>query len=270
MQPVQPEPKPRVLLGMPGGGHGSILALLSHCFLPGGKCQIVPAYAFGSAANYNHNLLFAQALKYYRDGLVDYLIIHHSDVEIRTQKWLDILYGEMKRTGAAMLAAVCSKKSERGDSNMAVSTDSPWAGRVLSLQETWDLPDTFSIADTQWPDRQLLVNTGLLLIDLSRPEWWQRVPSFGGEELRFCFRMMDRIAILEDGDLQPQFASEDWNFARTAADCGLPVFATTLIDIGHHGEIVFGNQEKPAEEIKTDFKTEETLSVEADLLCQGL
>lgn len=264
MVQTQPDTRPRVLLGIPSGGGGNIQSIISHCYLPGSSCQIIPIHAEGSAALFNHNVLFAEALKMHRAGIVDYLVIHHADVEILTHRWLDIMVEEQKRTGAALLSVVCSKKTNTGHSNMAISTNCVWLGRVLMLQETWDLPGTFCITDTNWPARQLLVNTGLMLIDLARPEWWTEIESTDGEkELKFCFRMHDRIKVT-DGELAPQFASEDWNFSRYAAEMNLPVYATTKIQVGHHGAMRFNNWEagKGPDEAMPDMEDIKPLTAE--------
>lgn len=237
--------RPVVGLTIPGGSSGHLLSLQSHYMLAGKDARIVPMLALSSAANFNHNSLLANGLNLQRKGIMDYLLIHHADVEVRTSCWLDVMLAEMQQYGAGVLAGVCSKKNDSGMSNMAYSTPNEYFGNVMSLEHIWSLPKTFSIADTPHPDRELLVNTGLMLIDLRLPQWRQyKTDPDGTRVLKFCFQMRDRIAVDEDDDCHAQFASEDWNFSKQCARNGIPVYCTQKVQIIHHGECGFDNWPK--------------------------
>lgn len=236
--------RPRVGLAVPGGGTGHLLALQSHYVLPGHAAQVTPILALSSAGVFNHNQCLAFALNMHRDGVLDYLVIHHADVQIYTPKWLDIMLEDQKTTGAAVLACVCSKKTTAngGVSNMAYATDCEFVGDCLHLSDIWALPSVFCQADTPHPERTLLVNTGLIMFDLSRPEWKETQKSSDGkDELKFCFRMHDRIVIEDNGNYEAQFAPEDWNFSKLCAAAGVPVYVTQNVRTVHLGEMGYAS-----------------------------
>lgn len=243
--------KPRVFLCMPtyGGVHGE--AAMSHFALPTrGECQVIPGFAKSSALCYGFNRLWAQALNWAREGMLDYWCLHHADVEVKTHGWLDIMVAEMRRTGAAVLSVVQPIKADGGHTSTALETGNPWGPYRLTLADLGPLPATFSAADCAKLRADckgpLLVNTGLMLVDLARPEWREIRKADGS--LVFHFNMEDQVYELPSGDFKARFKPEDWNFSRACALHGLPVYATTLIDCLHWGELGFPNRPVPAPE----------------------
>lgn len=232
--------RPRVALAMPCGGTLRLEAATDHfARCTSGKCWVQPMSAVSSSPFMTHNSLWAVALSYHKHGILDYFCVHHADVEVRTHGWVDVMVDEMRRVGAAILSAVIAIKDDQGITSTAVEGDTIWTPRRLSLVECHSLPQTFSAADTPWPDRALLVNTGLVLFDLSRPEFYA---ANDDGSLQFLFEEKDRIIPGDDGMYRAEMASDDWNLSRTAYRHGLPVYATWKVHVEHWGSATFGNQ----------------------------
>jgi hypothetical protein len=243
---VKRDERPRVFLAMPSRGAGRVEAAASHYALPTcGAVEVIPGYATGSLLGLSFNLCLANALNYARAGAINYFCLHHDDIQVVTPRWLDILVTEMERTGAAVLSVVQPIKDTSGYTSTAVETPDPWRPRKLTLAECGRLPETFSAADLPalLPDYQgpLLVNTGLLLLDLSRPEW-TAARRLEDNSLYFRFSIDDRIAEGPDGQFRAEVKSEDWNFSRLCHEQGLPVYATRLIECLHWGDWAFSNR----------------------------
>jgi hypothetical protein len=186
----------------------------------------------GSLLTKGFNHIWATALNYQKAGLVTHLCMLHADIEVGPG-WLTTMLGEMASSGAAVLSAVVPIKDQSGDTSTAVETANVWGPRRLGLAECLALPPTFRAEDVPGNDGPLLVNTGLLLVDLSLPAWWEREPDGG---LYFKFTMRDRVAEGPDGQLRPQCQSEDWEWSRRLASCGIVPYATTAVPVVHHGD----------------------------------
>ena len=216
--------------------HGA--ALHSHLSLPtAGAVDVVAGAANSSVMTHGFNCLWAEALRLAEAGAIDYFLLHHADIEIRTPAWLDLMVAEMRRVGAAVLSAVVPIKDASGSVSTAVETRFPWVAQKLTLADCRLLPKTFSAADLpdvmhHEPPKRLLVNTGLMLVDLSRKEFFA---TDSNDELQFVFSIKDRIVRKKDGGLAVQFWPEDWEFSRRCNVWGLPVFATTAVQVVHHG-----------------------------------
>jgi hypothetical protein len=187
------------------------------------------------------NDAWASALQLNEAGAAQYFLLHHDDIEVRTPHWLDVLVDEAQRTGAAVLSVVQPIKTDEVDETstaMGHPTD-PWSQRKFSLREIGALPETFCAADTRWPHQPLLVNTGLMLVDLSRPEFHE-VDADGF--LRFRFTIQDRV---RKSTWKAECLSEDWYFSRQCWEAGLPVYCTRRVECGHWGAKAWSNQPPP-------------------------
>lgn len=240
---------PRVFAAVPTRGHEAQV-MQGHFALPtAGGALVVPGSSRSSLLAHGFNVLWATALAWQKAGAADYFLLHHDDVEVRTPGWLDVMLAEMTRVGAAVLSAVVPIKNGTGETSTAVETRCPWNPRRLTLAECLRLPRTFSGADV---GGQLLVNTGLMLVNLSRPEWHETVSMFEfgvtTEELRFKFQIRDRIVPRPDGILVAEVRPEDWEFSRECNGHGLPVFATTAVRLIHHGGFGWPNYAPDGEE----------------------
>lgn len=230
--------RPCVYSTMPTYGACHPYAAISHYASPtGGECSILPTTGCNSLLAYGFNIQWSTALDWHKADMVDYFLMHHADVHVLTPGWLDLMIREMKRVGAAVLGTVIPLKEQSGLTSTAVETDDPWHPRKLNLKECWSLPETFCNKDLD-TGRALLVNTGLLLIDLGRPEFYE-VNDAG--ELNIFFTIDDRIVRKESGEHQAQVKSEDWNFSRLCHVAGLPVYATRAVQVDHYGDFPFRN-----------------------------
>lgn len=236
---MQQPNKPRVFCVMPSAGYGRLEAARSHFLLATrGGVERIPGDSVSSVLAHGFNLLWADALKYAKQGIFDYFLMHHDDLEVKTRGFLDIMLAEMKRTGAAVLSVVNAIKEPGGETSTAIDAGDGWRVRKLTIDECAELPPTFCATDTKWPDKALLVNTGLMLVDLKHPGWHRE--TYG--VLDFCFQISNRITIRPDGQYVAQFKPEDWEMSRYCHANGMPVYATTLVETIHHGQGKWTNQ----------------------------
>jgi hypothetical protein len=124
--------------------------------------------------------------------------------------FLDKMVDLMEKTGADVLSAVIPIKSQEGMTSTALDEpvgDMPleWRVKRLTMREIFEkYPPTFT-TDT------LLVNTGLMLVDLQKPWVFD-------ESLVFTIR--DKI-LRYRGQRVPAIVPEDWP-ARWGRSCGPP------------------------------------------------
>ena len=90
---------------------------------------------------------------------------------------------------------------------------------ILDRPVTWTAPD-------------LLVNTGLMLVDFREP-WVERV----------CFTIRDKIHE-ENGTWVAEVEPEDWGFSRQARALGVPLHVTRRVAVMHIGSKAFPNDVK--------------------------
>jgi len=158
-------------------------------------------------------------------GGYDYFLMLHGDVEPVDVDWIDTMLGEMARCRADVLGTVIPiKELGAGVTSTAIGeVQNKWHRKRLTLQQVSQLPETFCSADIDTPEKPLLVNTGCLLVKLSKP-WVHRVR----------FEIETRIV---DGDAE--CLPEDWYFSRQAWENGARVFATRKVRVVHHGDYGF-------------------------------
>lgn len=179
-----------------------------------------------SATPHTFNGLIAEALDWYDDGRATHYASIHSDVMPRGP-WLNQHWAEMRRTGAALVATNIAIKNETGKTSTAVGQKSnPWrVSRWITKEDLRNLPDTFSTADVAKSDDDvLLINTGLILIDLSHDCW----RDWTGFEYR------TRIVKGTSGR-ECQFQPEDWLLSRYLDECGAKYVATSKVTCEHIG-----------------------------------
>lgn len=174
------------------------------------------------------NTAWIQALELYDERKVDYFACHHTDIEAEAG-WLDKLVTILKAQKADIISAVVPIKNASGFTSTAYDEslngrDAIWFPRRLTMKEVCKLPKTFTAPN-------ILLNTGLMLVDLSKP--WTR-------EMYFSFT--DRIVTI-DGKRRAVFEPEDWAFSRLARAHGATsLWATWDITLNHWGEGAYANQ----------------------------
>lgn len=180
----------------------------------------------GSLLSHSFNSLWASALNM-RTGPVpvQYFLLWHADVIPRTPGWLNVFFLEMEKHGADVLSAVIPIKNELGMTSTARDTDR-WEPRRYSTTEVK------AMAEPTWTEPDLLVNTGLMLVDFTKP-WVEQI----------CFTINDEIRHCPDGKWRAYAEPEDWGFSRQAHKLGASIFATKAVHVDHVGSKFYSNQD---------------------------
>lgn len=211
----------------------------------------------GSVLTYSFNALWAAALNLRAAEVpVTHFLLLHADIQPEQDNWLEIMLNEMARTKAEVLSAVVPIKNDKGLTSTAWDTD-PWLPLRFSTTEIE------AIKEPTWTQPDLLINTGLLLVDFTKP-WVEKI----------VFHMHDTIVKDASGRFQARFAPEDWDFSRQCHALGIPVYATKAVTVGHVGRAVYSSRnvwgyptdlasrtfefeaERPTEVVRNDQPTE--------------
>lgn len=175
------------------------------------------------------NVLWSAAYNQRAEKQYTHFSMIHHDIRVE-DGYLDVLIDEMDRVDADILSVVVAVGDKRGLSSTGVMKANEWTGRRFTMAEIYDLPETFSIADTETPDRVLAINNGLWICKFTDP--W--VKEFQG------FVLHTKIVDVDDKKYPTQF-SEDWNFSKWAAERNLKVFATRKVKAWHRKSLEFPN-----------------------------
>lgn len=215
----------KLFLGLPAyGGRDNTIPIISACLNPHPFEKIIPYEHRSSLLCHTFNHLWAQALMARKTHGVTHFLLFHSDIIPMDPKWISILYHEMQRVGGKVISAVSPIKDQRGLTSTALETDSVWAPRRLTMREVEKMPETFTSDD-------LLVNTGILLIDVRDP-WVNDV----------FFTIRDGMLRNEEGtEFIPVVEPEDWGFSRAAKKAGVKLYATRKLKLLHQGSFRYPN-----------------------------
>lgn len=166
------------------------------------------------------NQLWCEALN--QRPQVTHFAMIHSDVW-PAYGWLDKMVELMKKHEADVLSAVIPMKSEHGLTSTAIQQPDPFFNKRFTMKEVCALKErTFT-------DDKLLINTGLMLVDLSK-DWVDKIH----------FHFLDSIRI-HNGKKEPVSIPEDWNFSIDARAMGARIFATTEVEVVHIGNKFYDN-----------------------------
>lgn len=177
----------------------------------------------------NFNTLYCAALNNRKAGVTHFCMLH--DDIIPESFWLDKMVRIMNENNAEILSVMSPIKNNKGITSTALDIGNPipyWTSKRITLHEAYTkYPPTFT-------HEKLLINTGLMLINLKAP-WVEQV----------WFENIDRI---EPDPKDPtkmcvRVVPEDWNFSRKARELGAKIFATREVKIKHVGQIEWHNQE---------------------------
>lgn len=200
-----------------------------------GRCTYRPT----SLLTRGMNRLFSDALNLRDEGYTHFCLLHADIVALRPF-WVDSMLNLMNLVKADVLSVVSPMKDTRGLTTTAIDVDpetgkkDKWRVKRLTMKEIFQRDPTFT-------EEGLLVNTGMMLVDLSHPDI---------TALRF--RFLDEIEIdPKTRKYRATGMSEDWDFSRQCNDLGMRIFATREIPISHIGPAAFGN-EVPWGEWETD------------------
>lgn len=176
-----------------------------------------------SVLTLGHNLSWSWGINEFLRGNITHLLIMHSDIRPMAPHWMEVLVTELWRSGADVLGCFIPVKNQLGLTSTALDTD-PWRPQRLSLFQAKQLPVT-------WTHPALLLNTGLLLIDLH----------FFATREPIRFHIEDEVRRDEKGFLMPFHKPEDWNFSRDAKALGASLYVTRGIGIHHCGITTYPN-----------------------------
>jgi hypothetical protein len=191
------------------------LAIVHAVTEPGPFDAIFPEEHPGSLLAYGFNCLWVRALEQRPHGCTHFLMLHADIVPIE-RDWLARLYQAMVAHDAQVLSAVVPLKDASGLTSTAYYAEGE-ALRRLTMHEVMAGAETFTAPD-------LLVNTGLLLVDLRKP-WVEEI----------CFTITDRIQKHADGSFAVHVLGEDYGFSLQARRLGIPLWATRAVPLSHAG-----------------------------------
>ena len=167
-----------------------------------------------SLLTHGFNLAWVEALNLRTNGRVTHFLMLHNDVQPWPTVWLPMLLGEMDREDADVLSAIVPIKDGSRGTSTAIDTDNKWRPHRLTIEEVLAQPTT-------WTNPRLLINTGCLLINMTKP-WVEQI----------CFRINNQNELV-DGKWITHVEPEDWNFSRQCHALGVKVFATRILPIIH-------------------------------------
>lgn len=172
------------------------------------------------------NQLWCYGLTLHDKGQIDAIAMLHADIGPGPM-WLEKLADTMEQHQANVVSAVVPIKNGEGKTSTAIGDpETPWGClRHITPTDLLKLPDVFTAADCGEPGKDLLINTGCMLVKIGE---WCKPPRWSGFEIR------DRIILGENG-YEFQTAPEDWNFSRHAARYGCKVLAMKFPGLRHYG-----------------------------------
>ena len=211
--------------------------------------RIIYSSESSSALTMNFNKLWCQALNERKGMGVTHFLMLHADVRPLDRDWLDVMFEEMEKNDADVLSSIIPIKNNMGVTSTALDPkiEGVWSGVRLTQKQVLDpaMPDT-------WTADNLLVNTGLMLVDFRKP-WVEKI----------CFNVQNRIEKNEAGFYAPIFEPEDWNFSRQCHKLGVKLFVTRKVVVDHYGihiyrsDEIWGADTDPQSSIKPDLSVVE-------------
>jgi hypothetical protein len=185
------------------------------------------------------NRLWCFALNQAQKGKFTHFAMLHSDIT-PSPGWIDLLSDELDDRDGDLISAVAALKNEDGLTSCGIGDkDDTWTPfRRFTTHELMELPETFGIEDTDYPDRYLLHNTGCWLADLRKP-LWRTVDDNNCLVADFSFPI--RGLMLPTGEIVHQRESEDWHFSRMIAELGAKTYATRRVSTIHFGQKGYRN-----------------------------
>lgn len=175
------------------------------------------------------NALYSEALNERKNGVTHFAMIH-SDV-VAEHGWLDKMVELMDKHGADILSAIIPLKSKAGyvSTGLDQSNGAPMGTPEHYAISNLSLHELYRMKDATFTDDNLLVNTGLMLVDIRKP-WAEKV----------CFRFENEILNVGD-EFKPFEITEDWYYSRAARALGARIFATREVKVKHIGRAAYPN-----------------------------
>lgn len=186
------------------------------------------------------NTLMCNALNMDMDGeKATHFVMVHGDIAPQ-EHWLSMMLDESEATGVDILSAVVPIKVVGcDDTSTAIGTlNGRYSDfrRITTKETLIQLPPTFGPEDCCVGDERLLLNTGLMVVDLRKP-WIEDWLAGGG------FRLESHAWKCPDGKWKSICIPEDWSFSYDAqVKYGARVAATTKVRLIHYGEAGYANR----------------------------
>ena len=187
------------------------------------KCDLVITSTLSSLLAYGFNIGFCKALNLRKEGVTHYAM-NHSDVEPEAL-WLTKALDIMDEKKADVLSVILPIKTPAGLTSIGLIKGITWPKTVkrLTMTDVYQRGPTFT-------DPDIVVNTGLLLIDM-RKAWVENA----------YFEIQDRILKDQAGKFYASNLSEDWFFSIRARQMGAKIWATRAIKAKHVGGANYEN-----------------------------
>lgn len=219
-----PAPRANICLGVP----------FNWCFQPGlmmglmhatqNKHNVSAVVINSGCLPHGMNCTFHEFFNGFKNDKFTHFGMIHSDMR-PDKHWIDTLIEEMDKHGADFISAAARIKDDRNLTNMGVQKPGEPNTRRITMTELFELPETFSVADTIYPDYWPAFNTGACLVKAG--PW---MDAFEG------FRVANWFTKGPDGDQRfSQFYPEDWGFTSWLHTQGCKVMATRKVRTWHTG-----------------------------------
>ncbi len=175
---------------------------------------------------------------------IPYFVMLHDDIEPEDW-WVNTLIEDLEKSGADMCSALVPLKDQKGATSTAIDHDHSkgfdrfrWERRI-TMAEAEKLPEVFTAADADYPDRLLLANTGCWICRFDRP--WRHSEDPSGN-LKVFFQINNRIHRHPNtGKWVADCEPEDWFFSRQLQNEGGKIAITRRVRLKHWGMIGFPN-----------------------------
>lgn len=198
--------------------------------------KVTPARANGSLLPQIFNMLWAQCVSTMAEHGYTHFGMIHADVVPQGNDWLPVLLREMDQAGADVISAVIPIKDGSGLTSTAVEFFRKSAVRNitrLGVSQCQTLPTTFGVESlprdflahrSSGAESKLLLNTGLMLVKLGKPQAMMFTPF--NVYCQINWQASSTRIITE---------SEDWHFSRQCHTRCLKLVATTAVEVIHLG-----------------------------------
>jgi len=205
---------------------------------------VAQADASSSLLPHAFNEVLKEAYRMRDSGQLTHLAMIHADIAPEGY-WLNQLWRLMRDRGDVAISAVVPIKDHWTDTSYAGRTSTAFSprhdpyivSRYIRMADRQKMIDagleTFGPKDVCEEGEVLLINSGLMLLDLRHPCW--DVPAYEGEGNVFSFAFRTRICKDLKGEYSTWVRSEDWEMSRHLDRCGAPYSSTWSIRLKHFG-----------------------------------
>ncbi len=221
----------KVILSMPLYPNGQLPQAAARTFhawalAPNPNVEIVTRlHSATSAAQLAYDVLWSGAINQFNEGGATHYCRIDCDVIPIKPNWLGVMVEELQKHDADIMAAVVPIKDDRGLTTTCIDdTGDIWSPRRLTMTEIFDRHETFT-------DPKILLNTGLYLVDLSKP--WVQAKNPDGS-LAVSHHMRNKVVMGSNGRWEARMRSEDWELSRDVRKVGgVRQFATRKVELYH-------------------------------------